>query len=181
MNSLIEQVRGEHKDIAEILAIIESELNGLASSGEGDYTLLSDAMRYMTQYPDLFHHVNEDLIYRRLMERDRKARALVNALTEEHEYLRRLGLSFLEIVEDAADEVMVGRDELDSRGRAYLSAERAHMRREEDEVLPWVSRALSDEDWKEIEQDLKKRRMPHLNESAPERFRTLRAYIGGYK
>jgi len=178
MNKLIGQVRDEHKDIAQILAVIESELDALASGGEGDYTLLSDAMRYMTQYPDLFHHVNEDLIYRRLLERDRKARSLVNGLTEEHEYLRRLGLSFLEIVEDAADEVLVGRDELDSRGRAYLTAERAHMRREEDEVLPWVQRALTEDDWKEVEQDLRKRRMPRLSESAPERFRTLRSYIG---
>lgn len=176
--TMIEQLRAEHADIHRILGVVERELATAERGDDADYELLRDAMHYMTQYPDLFHHVREDLVYRRLVRRDRSATGLVRALAREHGDLRLLGLEFLDAVEDVIDGAFVARDVLVNLGHAYVTTQRRHMEREDVEVFPRLEQSLTQGDWAECEGLIERAAGKGLNAHARERFRTLRDYIG---
>lgn len=174
MTELLEELQQEHREMSRVLEIIHSQLNTLRSGGPADHGLLRDAAYYMTQYPDLFHHVKEDFVYRRLAQRDRRARDLIWAMQEQHERLRGLGLAFLEQVEDLAGEVLVERSAIEAKGRAYVHAQRQHMKQEETMLFPLLRDTLSDEDWLELAQQLPPGGAPpSLSSTTRQRFRTL--------
>ena len=176
--TMIEQLRAEHRDVRRILEVIDEQLGAAQTAEDADYELLRDAMQYMTQYPDLFHHVREDLLYQRLVQRNRGVMRVVRALSQEHGELRALGLEFLEAVEDVLDGAVVGRDLLVNLGRAYIAAQYHHMEREEGEVFPRLEKHLTADDWQECETLVEKAAGRGLNAHARERFVTLRQYIG---
>ncbi|WP_435104439.1 hemerythrin domain-containing protein [Arhodomonas sp. AD133] len=178
MHEVIAQLRDEHQEMSRVLGIIEREIDRVSDSGPADFELLTTAVYYITEYPDLFHHAKEDLLYRYLRRRRRRAQAMVQTLTEDHERLRTLGLALLEVVEDAAQDHMVRRDVLISRGNEYLRAEREHMRWEEREVFPLVEKSLREDDWAEIEQTLSPDGVTGLRPITRERFQALRDSLG---
>ena len=175
---MIEQLRAEHRDVRRILEVIDQQLGAAETEEDADYELLRDAMQYMTQYPDLFHHVREDLLYQRLVQRSRGVMRVVRALSQEHGELRVLGVEFLEAVEDVLDGAVVGRDLLVNLGHAYIAKQYRHMEREEAEVFPKLEEQLTADDWQECETLVEQAAGRGLNAHARERFVTLREYIG---
>lgn len=150
MGELIGDLRAEHVYMSQVLDLIEVQLQRIQAGDAPDYQLLQDAAYFMTEYPDLFHHPRENLIYRRMMQRHRKYRASVRALAEDHARLAALGLAFREMVEDIAEDVPVERGTLLAVGRDYLEAQRGHIAAEEKRVFPMVEEVLNDADWQTI-------------------------------
>ena len=64
--NLLAELRNDHKNMALILDLLETESNRLYNGQDGDYELMADVMRYMTVYPDAIHHPKEDRVYAEL-------------------------------------------------------------------------------------------------------------------
>ncbi len=179
MVDVIDDIRDEHVAIARVLDIVEQELERMQRGEQVDYEILLDAAFYLTEYSDLFHHTKEDLVYRRLRRRRRRAADLVSGLEGEHETLRRLGLAVAETVEDVTDDVMVDRADLERRIREYVLAQREHMEREEREFLPLAEKTLTEEDWAEIRSTLASGGASGVRDITRERFRSLYRRLSG--
>lgn len=179
MVDVIDDIREEHVAIARVLDIVEQELEAMQRGDQVDFEILLDAAFYLTEFSDLFHHTKEDLVYRRLRRRRRRAADLVSGLEGEHETLRRLGLAVAEAVEDVTDDVMVDRADLQRRIREYVLAQREHMDREEREFLPLAEKTLTDEDWAEIRATLARGGASGVRDITRERFRSLYRRLSG--
>ncbi|MBA1146388.1 hemerythrin domain-containing protein [Ectothiorhodospiraceae bacterium WFHF3C12] len=179
MGNLIRDLRAEHTYMSEVLDLIEAQLDRIEAGEPPDYELLQDAVYFMTEYPDLFHHPRENLVYRRMMQRHRKHRSSVRALEKDHARLGALGLAFREVVEDTVEDVPVERSALLARGREYLDAQRGHIADEETRIFPMVEEVLNDADWRAIDSTVSGAGPVGLREITRSRFRTLHDVLHG--
>ena len=60
----------EHKYQARLLTVMERQVGLLNQRKLPDYEVMHGVMRYMTQFPDRFHHPKEDLLFDKVLARD---------------------------------------------------------------------------------------------------------------
>jgi hemerythrin-like domain-containing protein len=111
-------------------------------------------MRYMTQYPDRFHHPIENLVFARLVKRDAGARADVDGLLEEHIEIGLAGRKFEKLLRTSRADSVEVREQLGAVGFAYIRSLREHMLREEKKLFPLAMEILTKEDWKIIDEEI---------------------------
>jgi hemerythrin-like domain-containing protein len=167
----------DHANFARLLDILEGELEAFHWAAKPDYRLMLDVMTYMTQYPDLFHHPSEELAFARAVRRHSKLRGTVEDLAREHMALRAAGETLVTNLEAILNEAVLPRVDVEWSGREYIRDLRRHMRREEAEAYPLVSRLLRAADWAEIDAKIARRPDPVFGPAVEARFRRLRNQI----
>jgi hemerythrin-like domain-containing protein len=65
MANEIMRLREEHVHFRKLLDLLEKQLNFFHVGETPDYSLLTDVLHYMINYPDRFHHPTEDVIFAR--------------------------------------------------------------------------------------------------------------------
>ncbi len=154
MSDTIAALDRDHANVARLLELLESEILAIEVGKTPDYPLLQDIMRYMTQYPDRFHHPKEDLIFVQLLKRDPGARADVDDLLEEHITIGLAGQDFDRLLRTSAADSVEVREQLRTAGFAYTRALREHMLKEERKLFPLAKVVLTKEDWKLIDDEV---------------------------
>ena len=151
----VSELRKDHTNFAVLLDLLHNQLEYVADPDiSANYPLMHDIMRYMTQYPDQFHHPKEDLMFAALTVRHPPVRATVWDLRDGHVALATKGKALLEMLERLVDGALVERDSLISAGRAYVVAQRSHMTAEEDGIFQLADERLLRDDWLVIDREL---------------------------
>ena len=153
MQKAIRIIRDEHRSIAAVLHALKHLADEAYGNGtvRPDFTVFRAMIRYIDEYPERLHHPKEDAyLFERLAARAPKAQALVDALREEHvrgatlvRELERALVFFEEGWPRGAYEFRAAVD-------AYSEFHWAHMRKEENEVLPLCEENLTTADWDAI-------------------------------
>lgn len=176
---LVEELRREHTELRAILDCLEQALTVIGSSEqEIDFAELAEAVYFMTEYRDIVHHSKEALLLRQLARRRRRLRALVRELGEHHASLKSEGINFLELLEDAAEDAIVSREEMLACGRRYCSAQREHLRRLEASVFPEVEREFGADDRHALGQHQEHAREALIERLTHEQFERLARQLG---
>lgn len=152
MAKIIQQLHVDHINTAKMLNILQQQLDLLAQGDDIDYGVMLDIMTYMTQYPDLYHHPKEDLLFEKMLERDKNTQVLVEELGFEHRSIIRSGIVFLEALRGAAVDILQRRDKIVEEGRIYIQRQQQHMNKEEGEVFPKLTETLNSADWEALDQ-----------------------------
>lgn len=177
MVSVIKKLRIDHRNMSRLLDEMETQL-GLFHAGENpDYILMMDIMQYMNHYPDLFHHPKEDLIFKKLIERDPSARLVVKDLLQKHETLDDSGKQFTDSLRTVLSEALVEREAFEAQGRDYVRTLRRHINVEESQVFPLAERVLNEEDWKDIDNAMEAFEDPLFGTTVQQEYRALYDYI----
>jgi hemerythrin-like domain-containing protein len=150
MAQVIDQLSRDHRKMHLLLDIVEEEMNSYREGRVPDFDLLRMIAEYTLHYPDLVHHPKEDLVFERLVMRDPGAEAVVGGLVEEHRRLSELTRRLAAAISNAARDVELPREWLDSLTKEYLLVNRMHMETEEKHLLPRAMAMLTDEDWAAI-------------------------------
>lgn len=141
---------GEHRRFAQLLGLLERELDVLHDCGEPDYDLLRDLFYYLTNYPDRFHHPAEDRLFARLADRVPEARSSVEALREQHRMIAAAGARFLTTLDAMFSGTILPRRSLEAPAREYLAHYRKHIALEAEELIPLARSHLQPTDWREL-------------------------------
>lgn len=173
MHDTLEELRQDHRNVARLMALGRAVLEAMAAGGAADVTELDDIMRYLTGYSDVHHHPTEDIVFERLKARVPDSRTALDAILAEHDDLIRKGRAFLDHLDAARDEAMVRRDRLVEAGKDYFSMLNEHMSTEERELFPLADRALTSEDWDEIDARIERRPDPIFGAALDEQYRRL--------
>jgi len=182
MSEMIQQLHTDHVNMARLLDIVEEQFELFQTGEIPDYVLMLDVMQYMTNYPDLFHHPREDLVFQRLAERDKSKRGIVQDVIREHDILAHQGEAFFNLLETVINEYPVERGELESKARQYVSTLRLHMNLEEGEVFPIAKKTLQEEDWQAISTTMGNREEPLFGQNVIEaEYGALYRYIQSCK
>lgn len=177
MHEVIDRWRTDHQNMSTLLDILELELDTVEQAGNADFTIMRDAMQYLTRYSDKVHHPMEDLVYARLADRSPGARTKLAAVPEQHQRLEREGASLLQTVSMIADGGMTLRTAIMRAGRRYVADLRKHIEMEERHLFPLVTQTLDDTDLSEVAQLLREQQDPVFGEVLNADFQALYAHI----
>ncbi len=154
MSNVIAALDCDHANIAKLLELIESEILAIEVGKTPDYPLLQDIMRYMTHYPDRFHHPKEDLIFAQLLKREPGVRADVEGLLEEHISIGLAGQEFDRLLRTSGVDSIEVREQLGTSGFSYIRALREHMLKEERKLFVLAKVIFTRRDWQIIDEEV---------------------------
>lgn len=145
-------IKDEHFAISAVLHALRHHIRAIRGGTSPDFQLLRAILDYIVSYPDHWHHPKEDrVLFVAVRRRAPEADALIGKLEREHalgypmiETLKRQLIRF-EAGEDGAAE------EFFATAERYATLESAHLRAEEEELLPLAERVPTTEDWQEID------------------------------
>jgi hemerythrin-like domain-containing protein len=153
MRKAVRILRDEHRSISAVLQCLQ-QLTRLAQDPaiKPEFAVFRAMIYYIDTFPERLHHPKEDnFLFARLMRRSDAARPLVAKLMAEHVESARL-VRELERAMLAFEETWPRRaQDLAAAVNAYAEFHWAHMRCEEQELLPLAETALIEEDWEAIE------------------------------
>lgn len=177
MSETMRRLREDHVHIARLLDLMEQQVGRLHECSLTDYELMRDLMRYMAEYPDVFHHPTEDVVFRRLVEVHPAAAPMVDELLREHRVLAEKGEHVRNALRSVVDGALVPRDILEEQCRDYIATLRRHRDREEELLFPLADEHLAPRDWEEIERTLSAGEDPLFGPVVAEQFRSLYDFI----
>lgn len=177
MSKLIDKWVREHRNFEKLLEIVERQLESFHRNERPDYELVLDIIYYMTHYPDQFHHPVEDILFKRVAERERAAGNAVEELFRQHCVIAESGKALQERLDAVVTGVMLPRAQVEQPARKYVEYFRNHMRNEEIVLFPLAQRLLNDADWAIIDAQTPKRPDPLFGERVQERYRSLHGRI----
>jgi hemerythrin-like domain-containing protein len=151
MPQILDYLQVDHRNMRQLLRILDEELQAYETRGSADFDLMKQIMEYTLHYPSLIHHPREEMLFRRLLERDSPSKALVGDLTREHEELARLTHRFAAALHNVAHDVELPRALFTKLADEYVMRSRHHMETEEEKFFPRLLAVFSDEDWADFD------------------------------
>lgn len=151
MPAIVENLRRDHRNFENLLKVLEQEVSVFERSERPDYEVMEAIVRYFEDYAGGCHHPVEDLILEKLALRDQVAARAVGELEAEHHELKWRLSDLATAIEEVLGEQDLPREMLGNAARGFAECERRHMKKEEETLLVPACNALTDEDWREIE------------------------------
>ncbi len=170
-------LHGEHADLAKLLMVLDRQIVRFSAGERPDYDIISGVIDYCLEFPDQCHHPKEDLIFRKLRERDAVAAEAVGDLEHEHDELARLTRKFAAAVRRVLGEEELPRAYVMSLAQEFVGRYRQHIKMEEQIFFPVAERVLTPQDWTEIDARVTDRSDPLFGPEVLEKFKSLRDYV----
>ncbi len=177
MANVIEQIHKDHVNLARLLILVDAEIDKARQNGMPDFLMLEHVMRYMINYLDQVHHNKEDAMFRRVVSLDPQAKSAVDDLTLEHEKLKSTGCELYDLVCAAQNSDFVRREDVISQGSDYVATLRAHMDKEEGDLLKRANRLLTEQDLREVDAEVESIHDPLFGDTVEKEYQSLYAYI----
>lgn len=146
----VKRLRREHDVMLRFGNALASEAAAFGRGDSGGLMLMRDVLRYLTEYPDRYHHPLEDAALWHLADRGLLARASAEALDFEHRALRYHGARLLQLLEGALADVLVPRPSVAIAAGQYADSLCGHVDHEELVLLPLLQEHLAPPDWEKI-------------------------------
>ena len=174
MHKTLTVIREEHRALAGVLHGLQYLVKQIgAGTAQPDFELLNAMMTYILAFPVRLHHPKEDAyLFSALRARDAAIVPVLDELAAEHARDRE----YAEALREALRRYQHDRTELQRFATAvdrYAAFQWAHMRKEEDVVLPAAERALAPGDWSAIDAAFESNRDPLVGVRVAEEFREL--------
>jgi hemerythrin-like domain-containing protein len=176
MTHAIEVLRQEHIGMGRLLRLMQKLWREISAGQSPDYLLLNEISDYLRGYPDQCHHPKEDLIYRKLGDRDPDLQELGGDLEYEHARLTKLTNRFGELLTTAQDDEDVSLDAFITTMDELIRVYRRHMAMEEEHLFPLAIKKLRRADWDEINSAVFEHGDP-LTDEASSRYEQIRSEI----
>ncbi len=147
----ISKIQQEHRSISAIL----SGLRDLARTAQDstvkpDFLVLHAMVHYVDAYPEKLHHPKEEeLLFKPLLVRAPYTSLLIGELRSQHARGERLIRELQRAITAFEVNWPAGAFEFASAVNDYSDFHWAHMRKEEQELLPVCERYLTEADWRE--------------------------------
>jgi hemerythrin-like domain-containing protein len=177
MTKIIEILREEHRNIEELLLVLEQELNVFDRNEQPDYEILQAVISYFHDYPDCCHHPKEDMIFLKLKARDPVAAGSVGDLEAEHQNEGKRLQRVAQMIRSILTHHEVLRPTFDDIMRDFIEHERKHMEMEERVLFPAAVNALQPEDWAGIDAIWSEKKDTMFNVAFEEKCQSLRDRI----
>ena len=150
MPAILDHLQVDHRNMRQLLHILEEEIEAYNAGRSGDFDLMKQILEYTLHYPNLIHHPREEMLFRRLLERDPASKGLVGDLTKDHEELARLTHRFAAALHSVSHDVELPRALFAKVAEEYLTRSREHMDTEEHKFFPRLLTVFRDADWEDF-------------------------------
>ncbi|MDH4074171.1 MAG: hemerythrin domain-containing protein, partial [Gammaproteobacteria bacterium] len=129
--TVLAELREDHRNMAQLLKLLERESNRIYDGDEPDYVLLADIMHYMTVYPDAVHHPKEDRLYAELKAFRPDLSKGFERITMDHRHIAELSLKLRNDIASINTGNPIRRNAVVADALRYVNTMRGHMQWEE--------------------------------------------------
>ena len=152
MKTAMQILSGEHKNILKIAEALNKECGALESGKKLNTDFFSQAIEFIREYADRFHHAKEeDILFKELCRPDAKMHC--NPV-EQMLYEHNLGRNFVKGMEEGLKEGNKNRITENARGYSQLIQE--HINKEDNILYPMADEALSEKSKKSMLKEFEK-------------------------
>lgn len=172
--TVLTELHQDHVNLNKLLAVLQNKLERLKHGEMPNFILLADAVDYISNYADAYHHPREDQLYAHF--RDVSEPELKDAIAqceEDHKRLKQYSAELLEAVDCILNDAVVPMDQLVAKLELFLDHQIEHLNLEEGTIFPLLDDMTSDSQWQELEQKLPKMDDPLFGEQQKERYIAL--------
>lgn len=149
---MLDALHQEHLNIARLLDILRQKLFAIRSEQPVRYGLMRDVLCYLSEVADQQHHPREDLIYDYYLKYRCEDPQLKERLKVEHKAVAVAGKELREMVDMILMDAVIPLDQLVSKLESFIVLQQSHMDFEEGELFPELKKMLTEDDWRNLEQ-----------------------------
>ena len=174
MTAAITIIKDEHRALAAVLNGLLYLNRQVRDSGQKpDFPLLKAMLDYIVAFPDRLHHPKEDeYVYRVLRERDPGVASVLDELQDEHQRGPDATQRMVDALSAYGSDPAVF-EAFAEAVSAYADFQWAHMRKEEEVILPVAEKALFASDWTAIDAAFASNADPLVGVGTQREFREL--------
>lgn len=177
MPKILEKLQSDHQQHDLLLTFLEKQIKKAHLDDEPDYDVVSQIVDYFLTYPVEFHHVREDRIFAKVLERAPEAAAEIGHIEQDHEACDAYIRAFSAALSSVLGTGIVTRSQFANAAMEFIDCQRRHIRMEEVMFFPTALRVLSAKDWDELDAHLDPRADPIFGAQHEDRFMALRQEI----
>ena len=167
------ELRTDHRNMVQLLDLLDAETVRLASCDEPDYDLVYDIMTYMSEYPDAVHHPKEDMIYRHLKANYPDIDESLGHIESDHKALGEASSELRRDIDAIGADGVVSRESLATSLRQYSENLRKHMYWEEKDLFELADALHDDESWTTLLKSYDQASDPLFGSRTERRFQKL--------
>lgn len=144
----VEFLCNEHRNMERVLTLISLQISFLTGTRDlRGFTLLSNAISYMHNYPGMSHHPAEELILTKLGVLCPSKAGVCDAVTDQHISFSQNETTMLRHIREAQAGDATACESLKSIGSLYCTEHWDHFFTEENEIFPEALEFLAEDDW----------------------------------
>jgi hemerythrin-like domain-containing protein len=177
MPELLDELREEHRSIAQVLGCLDRQIRIFETGGHPDFDIIAAVLDYFEGFPDQYHHPKEDILLALLIKRDEPSAGVVGDLARAHVELGDNLRTFAAAVRAVLLDAELPRAAFVARARSFIDLQRSHLAMEEASFFPAAERALTADDWSELAAYIPIRADPLNGEAAEAKYESLRQNI----
>ncbi|WP_432474012.1 hemerythrin domain-containing protein [Amphritea sp. HPY] len=172
--TLLNELHQDHLNLNKLLAVLGNKLSKLKQGELPNFILLADAVDYISNYADRYHHPREDEMYHYFHDLDcKELTEAIDLCVAEHKRLKQYSDELLVEVDCILNDAVVPMDEFIDLLDTFLTHQVEHLNLEEGTLFPLLDDLASAEQWAELELKLPKMDDPLFGEQQKERYTQL--------
>lgn len=179
MTTALEKIHQEHKDLGHVLTCLKDSVKALRDGKTASrLELIQSALYYVRMFPERFHHPKEEMyLFAALRKRTQAFAPVLDELKAQHEAGdRQIGEVETALKHYEADPTSQY-EAFAQVADAFVAQQFAHMKKEENEVLPLAEDTLLPEDWEAIDQAFRSNADPMFGENLEVAYHALHNHI----
>ena len=168
-------IKEEHRAIAVVIHGLNFYLKEIMQGKlQPDFPLFHAIFQYMQEFPHQLHHPKEEkYLFAKVRARTREADAVLAQLEHDHE-MERTGVKTIQDALDKYEKYGASAfDEFQHIVAVYTDRAFKHIHVEEEELFPIALRALSEDDWKAINDAFRNNKDPLIDNETKHHFREM--------
>lgn len=170
-------IKNEHRHLFRVVHLLDQMMRDQDKGGTPDFEAMTHIVDYLEGFVDRFHHPKEDrYLFARLRQRVPESHPILDELEEEHRQCPGSLVGLRRALERFRAGEAGGAAAFREAAQNYLAFQTKHLQKEEGIVLPMAQKALTDEDWAEIEAAFADNEDPLFGENA--RAETRQKFLG---
>jgi hemerythrin-like domain-containing protein len=176
---MINIIHQDHRNIMQLLKVIENDIGLLKADQEIDFQLIKDITAYLKQYADKYHHPMENLIYAHYLKYRVVDNQVPNRLEGDHKALKTLTTELDDMLNMILLDAIIPKETIIETLQQFVEKQTNHLIYEEDEILPVIQRSLTEDDWAHLSLQWKSKEYadPLFGDSISKQFKALSDHI----
>lgn len=177
MRTIIQSLRRDHRDIEQLLRVLEAESDVFGRAEQPDYELLTETIDYLGAYLEQYYYPKEDLLFDLQRRSNAACASAIDAITAERAKAVSSLHALAELLREILNEEGVLRQAFDDAARSFIQHERRQVELEEQRLFPMIRSAVMPADWAALHARLRSEdRLPRAR-WLKERLRVRRRWI----
>jgi hemerythrin-like domain-containing protein len=168
--TIVAELNSDHLNLDRLLDILNAKVAKLRAGTRPNYQLMADAVSYIGDYADRYHHSREDALLAHFRGRDASLDDLMQQCETQHQRLQALSHDLSDVIDSILNDTLVPMEQLIDKLELYVHEQKAHMAFEEQQIFPQLERLGTVSDWDHLREELPRNADPLFGEHQSEEY-----------